>query len=59
MTVKGIVALLFISVLIIDKVELYTEYDLLKQCKTFVKMIYTDKEVLIEVLYRYIYTVTL
>ncbi len=57
MIIRVIAALLFISVPIIGKVEFNTENDLLEQCKMFVEMIYTDKRVLTEVLYRYIYAV--
>ncbi len=50
-------ALPFVSIPIIGKVELNIEDDFSEQCKTFVEMIYIDKGVLAEVLYRYIYTV--
>ncbi len=59
MIIKVIAALSFVSVLIIGKVELSTEDDLLKQYKTSVEMICIDKGVFAEILYRYIYTVAL
>jgi len=57
--VKAIAVLLFVSVLIIGKIEFNTEDDFSEQCKTPVEMIYIDKGVLAEVLYRYIYVVAL
>ena len=57
MIVKATAALLFVSVSIVGKVELNTEDNLSEQCKTLVEMICTNKGVLVEVLYRYIYIV--
>jgi len=57
--IKATTALPFVSIPIIGKIELNTKDDLSEQCKTPVEIIYTDKEVLTEVLYRYTYAVAL
>ncbi len=59
MIVRIITTLPFISVPIVDKVKFNIENNFSEQCKTPVEMIYIDKRVLAEILYRYIYTVTL
>jgi len=55
--VRAIAVLSFVLVLIVGKVEFSIEDDLSEQCKTSIEMIYTDKGILVEVLYRYIYIV--
>ena len=52
-------ALPFISVLIIGKIELNIKDNFSKQYKTLIEMIYTDERVFTEVLYKYMYTVAL
>ncbi len=54
---RAIAVLSFVLVLIVGKVEFSIEDDLSEQCKTSIEMIYTDKGILVEVLYRYIYIV--